>query len=1003
MRHAVHVLILVAVATFAASCGGGSGESGGFFQLIHFVDSGKNNIFRNRILTFQFSAPVSATQDLFERLKIENVETTPGQSNFSRAIGNYVVLGEKVIFVPRLPHKPDRSDAGFRANGKYHVFLKGGPDALTSAGGDKLPVTQEFLFSTNTLFEDPIPLQPPRALGLVALDASTSPPTSIDISRLDPRRTDLALKDSNEILANSRFIEPGAGPGFDLPWEFRLQVSEPLDPASITTQTITMFEIRSDATQSADTAPPAAAPGHFGTVATYLGGPIRVPISVRVSQAPNAQGVVEVFIIVTPLGALVDDTRYRIVFSGNILGLDYTKTFIGENGLTGDGQTTVTGGTPFPEPGGLGYVSEFIVRDRPAVFLKRTLTYNPIVDGINPESGQTTADENRFNTALYNPPTAEGSAIGFIGAFGSGKNGDLLVTSGTTILDTGDTLNELSGIRITTNDLDPLDEYKNTAGLSNPGNRNFDSVIPTEFDYKTIKISAGATLQIVGRNPCKLLSAGLCQVNGTISARGGNGANGVLPPYAATGGLGQDAPAGVRGPGGFPGGFCRRGQQRVTTTSYGGCNSFETYVAAAGGRPAAFPNSFKGEGPGRGHSGGEGFLVNQQDSASIGRPSGTGGGGGSHGTAGTYGEDRDEGQTGGNVGSPIGSFGKCSQWGIATSGVIGIRGAPGAIYGDRLALDFVGGSGGGAGGAFSGWAHTQNSTGSGGGGGGGGGFLEILSAGPLICTGTIDVSGGNGGAGAFYQWQGQAWTNTTGGGGGGSGGTASLISGENIDLSGGMVLALGGTGGPRAPVPSTFTGTCNSCNAGGDGGRGYIFLMDGDGIITGITPGPAVPGQPGNYNSYATGVLSIRQFDANRFGGVNAITELYAVRVANPLYLPMATGDVFATVAPSQSIELQMSSARPDPVNPLVPLVSSEINPFPLGVVNAGGSGSVATIFNRGLGVEGDITANLNSSGAPLRDAFVRVIAIFKYTDPKQAALGPYMSMEEVTLNFRFN
>jgi len=998
MRHVVQVLVLVAVATIATSCGGGSAESGGFFQLIHFVDSGKNNIFRNRILTFQFSAPVHPTQDLFERLKIENVETTPGQSNFSRAIGNYVVIGERVIFVPRLPHKPDRSDAGFRANGKYHVFLKGGPDALTSAGGDKLPVTQEFLFSTNTLFEDPDPLQPPRALGLAAYDVSND--TSVDISRLDPRRVDLSLKDSNELLANGRVIEPGAGAGFAVPWEFRLQISEPLDPASITTQTVTLFEIRSDATESADTAPPSADPGHYGNVVNF-----RVPISVRISQAPNAAGVVEVFIIVSPLGALVDDTRYRIVFSGNILGLDYTKTFIGENGLTGDGQSLVSGGTLFPEPGGLGYASEFIVRDRPTVRLSRTLTYDPLEDGILPETGQTLPPgvEDRFNTALYNPPSAPSSAVGFIGAFGSGKLGDLLVSNGTTTIDTGDTLNELTGIRITTNDLDPLDEYKNTAGLSNPGNRFFDTVVPTEFDYATIKISVGATLQIIGRNPCKLLSAGLCQINGTIDARGGNGGNGILAPPAATGGLGADAAAGLRGPGGFAGGRCRRGGQLVTTTSYGGCNSFETYVSAAGGRPAAFPNSFKGEGPGRGHSGGEGWLVNQQDSASIGRPSGTGGGGGSHATAGLFGEDRDEGQTGGTVGSPVGSYGKCSQWGIATSGVIGIRGAPGAIYGDREALDYCGGSGGGAGGAFSGWAHTQNSTGSGGGGGGGGGFLEILSAGPLICTGTIDVSGGNGGDGDFYKWTGQAWTNTSGAGGGGSGGTASLISGEQIDLSGGVVNALGGLGGKRAPPTTDFTGTCNSCNAGGDGGKGYIFLMDADGIIAGVTPGPSAPGQPGNHNGYATGVLTIRSFDANRFGGVNAVTELYAVRVANPTYLPMSGSDVMAVVAPTQSISLQMSSARPDPDNPLVPLLSSETPVFEVATIGPGASGSVTTVNNLGLGVEGDITTLLNPSGVPLRDAFIRVIGVFKYTDPKQAALGPFMAMEEVTIHFDFN
>ena len=40
---------------------------------------------------------------------------------------------------------------------------------------------------------------------------------------------------------------------------------------------------------------------------------------------------------------LVDNARYRINFSGDVLGIDYRKQFTGENGLTGATQPIVNG------------------------------------------------------------------------------------------------------------------------------------------------------------------------------------------------------------------------------------------------------------------------------------------------------------------------------------------------------------------------------------------------------------------------------------------------------------------------------------------------------------------------------------------------------------------------------------------------------------------------------------------------------------------------------------
>ena len=54
------------------------------------------------------------------------------------------------------------------------------------------------------------------------------------------------------------------------------------------------------------------------------------------------------------------------------------------------------------------------------------------------------------------------------------------------------------------------------------------------------------------------------------------------------------------------------------------------------------------------------------------------------------------------------------------------------------------------------------------------------------------------------------------------------------------------------------------------------------------------------------------------------------------------------------------------------------------------------------VNITGDMTA-LNQFPTPDREAFLRVIANFDYTDPSEAALGPFASLDEVTTTFTFN
>jgi len=429
----VHRLFaLAAAAIFAVGCGSGGGGSGGAgsFSLIEFLDSGKDQVPRNRVMQFRFSRPVDANQDLSERLKIQNVQTGTG-SNFAKAQGAYLVNGELVQFVPRLPTKSDRSDAGFREDASYNVFLKGGKDALTAATGERIPVPEEFLFETNAFFEDDNPTQPPRAFALRAVDPGTG--ATQDVSRLDPRPVEQAQLDNAALVAAGNVIEPGTGIDFGTPWTFELVCSESLDPATLTADTIQMFEVRSGAFTEA---PATAPPGHQGNPVQF-----RVAIEVGVIQGLDASGQMETRITVRPLQTLVDNTRYRLSFSGQVIGIDFRKEFSGDNGLTGDGQTIINGSV-FQEAGGLGYVTEFLVFDRPGISATRTLQFDPIADGINPEEGQTAKSDADLNTALYNPAENPGRAVGFLPAFGNGVDGSLSATGGNTvILHTGDTPN----------------------------------------------------------------------------------------------------------------------------------------------------------------------------------------------------------------------------------------------------------------------------------------------------------------------------------------------------------------------------------------------------------------------------------------------------------------------------------------------------------------------------------------------------------------------------------
>jgi hypothetical protein len=324
--------------------------------------------------------------------------------------------------------------------------------------------------------------------------------------------------------------------------------------------------------------------------------------------------------------------------------------------------------------------------------------------------------------------------------------------------------------------------------------------------------------------------------------------------------------------------------------------------------------------------------------------------------------------------------------------VIGVRGMPGPTYGDReVNLITLGGSGGGAGGTQHANTSWPAAASSGGAGGGGGGSLTIYAAGPIIATGArIDATGGAGGKGTitiaytYYQCK-----NASGGGGGGSGGSIVLVSGDALQLAGTTVDTAGGARG--LPAHDGTSITCSGCNMGGYGGKGFIFLMDKDGQIEGF-----LPGIPGEYDDDLRGVLTIRKFETSRFGEVQAVTELFAMPAADPVYQPLAKSDVVANVNTGQTIKILVSSSKADPDDPLVPDIGEELDPM----------FEVATVSYISGAIVVDITGDmedLNPVGVPDRDAFVRVRSDFAYANGVEAAVGPYAWMDQFTISVQFN
>ena len=163
------VLVLFAVLALPVVTGCGGGGGGGSASTLHVLDAvvadlGElpiEGLFLNSEIEVRFSAPLDPAS-----VSTQTFRVLVGPSFTQLADGTIEIDRDVVRFRPRLPTRPDLSDAGFAPDTEYRLVLRGLPDLNTirSTNGKPLQQTRTFLFTTRfdrPYYFDPV-LGPPR-------------------------------------------------------------------------------------------------------------------------------------------------------------------------------------------------------------------------------------------------------------------------------------------------------------------------------------------------------------------------------------------------------------------------------------------------------------------------------------------------------------------------------------------------------------------------------------------------------------------------------------------------------------------------------------------------------------------------------------------------------------------------------------------------------------------------------------------------------------------------
>ena len=584
-------------AAAVAACGGGGGTDGGpgpggagqGLVLTSFLQAGQDNVPLNRILEFRFSEPV------------DPASVTPGSIQIRRggafgltAQGTFTADGSVVRFFPRLPSLCDLSDAGFATDTTYRVQLMGYPEEFSVKNSKGQPLTTTVTYEFHTLPDtDPAYLedQIPGAVPTI-LKAST-----------DAFDWDVGDVPAVDVLDGNVLV---------------LQVSENLDPCTVTANNITFHQYAVGDPAGAWVVPagqPTAGnvtgfssitdatpddPYSWGS-GTQLATPQQIPATIELQQDFTATTV-----LVRPVANRFEENSFLVV--------DVTR-FVQDFG-------------------------HLPLSPRTIPFTTENLPEQQGVLTVHFDANTPTDDA--FTSADVNTARSPSRAQGWLIFAGDGDNGKLTPTPGAACDENGPSWPQAywsnqyrENCLFRTVFAPDTDVTLNTGSTANWYPNETDGSTASVWEFASFTIVDGVTVRITGINPAILLVDGDVQIyeGGTLLLRGSNGTMGATN-YSIPRGSAPTREAGGWGAGGGRG--VRGAAVRQLELRPGRRHGLREQGLSR--RPAREP----GDQPGRGRPGWREHEVHELPVPSYNTKLGAsqGGGGGAHGSPGAPGDSR---------------------------------------------------------------------------------------------------------------------------------------------------------------------------------------------------------------------------------------------------------------------------------------------------------------------------------------------------------------------------
>jgi hypothetical protein len=254
---AARILVVFALACGLAACSAGGGPGAPPLRVVNFnFAPGFGGVHLNAPLVLTFSTLVDPATVTRDSIRIITTTTTTAEPDpGAPAVGTYVVSGNVVTFLPRIPRRADLADAGLRIGFTYAVQVPAPPlviEPLRTPSGDPNVITFQEEFSTinHTILPAPQDITAETNLntlqryfidegiqnGVDPCDRATLPPADRD----SPQVVDSDPDEGESGFGTITGIEPGLGTAFVRLDPIRLVFSEPIAPWRIRPQNVTI-------------------------------------------------------------------------------------------------------------------------------------------------------------------------------------------------------------------------------------------------------------------------------------------------------------------------------------------------------------------------------------------------------------------------------------------------------------------------------------------------------------------------------------------------------------------------------------------------------------------------------------------------------------------------------------------------------------------------------------------------------------------------------------------